>query len=284
MFCKRAVFVMFLTAAMLTPAALVRADAVAPELKGITIDEKKGSIIPLDLPFVDETGKPVKLGDYFHHGRPVILQLSYFGCPMLCPLIAAGMVDSLNHLSLVMGKDFDVIDISFNPREGPKLAAKTKAHFLEAYNRPAGAEHWHFLTGKPDAIKKITDAVGFRYKYLPKKKQYSHPAALIILTPKGKVSRYLYGVKFNPRTLRLSLVEASNGKIGSTIDRLILTCCSFDSYTGRYTATALGVMKIGGVLTMLALGIAVLGFALHHHHHRRHHQDQPGAQASDLPD
>ncbi len=269
MFSKRAIFVISLTAALLAPSALVRADdAVAPELKGITIDEKSGSTIPLDLPFVDETGKPVKLGDYFHHGRPVILQLSYFGCPMLCTLISQGMVDSLNNLTLVMGKDYDVIDISFNPREGPKLAAQKKASFLEAYNRPAGAEHWHFLTGTPDAIKKITDAVGFRYKYLPEKKQYSHPAALMILTPAGKVSRYLYGVKYNPNTLRLSLVEASNGKVGSTIDRLILTCCSFDRYSGRYTMTALGVMRIGGVLTMLALGMAVLGFTWHHHHRR----------------
>jgi protein SCO1/2 len=166
--------------------------------------------------------------------------------------VSQGLVDSLNDLTLTMGKDFEVVNISFDPSETAKLAADKKKTFLEAYNRPSGAESWHFLTAKPESIKQITDATGFRYKWIEQSKQFSHPAALILLTPDGKISRYLYGVKYNAKTLRLSLVEASEGKIGNTVDRILLTCFHYDSYAGQYTMTAMMIMRAGGVLTVIA--------------------------------
>ena len=244
-------------AAPTTRPAESRMEAAPPELQDIGIDEKSGSTIPLDLIFVDETGKPVKLEQYFHQGRPVVMQLSYFGCPMLCTLVSNGLVESLNDLSLTMGKDFEVINVSFDPQETSDLAAMKKKSFLEAYNRPAGAASWHFLTGKPEQIKQLTASLGFKYKWVEQSHQFSHPAALMLLTPDGKVSRYLYGVKYDPRTLRLSLVEAGQGKIGTTVDRILLTCFHYDAYAGKYTATAMGIMRIAGVLTVIAIGAGI---------------------------
>lgn len=228
-----------------------------PELTGITIDEKGGATLPLDLEFADEKGNPVHLRDYFHKDRPVVLQLGYFECPMLCTLVSQGLVDSLNDLTLTMGKDFEVINLSFNPADTPRAAAAKKASFLEAYNRPAGGESWHFLTGQQQAITRITDAVGFRYKYIESRREFSHPAALILLTADGRISRYLYGVKFDPKTFRLSLVEASEGKIGTTVDRILLTCFHYDAAAGRYNVAAMTIMRIAGVLTVIALATII---------------------------
>ncbi|HEX8520763.1 MAG TPA: SCO family protein [Tepidisphaeraceae bacterium] len=239
------------------------------ELRDITIDEKSGATLPLDTPFLDEKGKAVTLGDYFHKDRPVVLQLSYFGCPMLCTVVSQGLVDSLNDLTLTMGKDFEVVNISFDATETPQLAAEKKTSFLMAYNRPAGAENWHFLTGAPDSVKAITEATGFHYKWIARSKQFSHPAALILLTPDGKISRYLYGVKYDAKTLRLSLVEASQGKIGSTMDRILLTCFHYDSYAGKYTPAAMNIMRSGGVLTVLLVSSLLFGLVRRELRHRR---------------
>ena len=237
------------------------------ELQNIGIDEKSGQTLPLDLKFLDETGQTVELRKYFNNNRPVVLQLSYFGCPSLCSLVSNGLVESLNDLTLTMGKEFDVINVSFDPAETARLAKLKKQSFLDAYNRPAGAEAWHFLTGNPAEIKQLTDAVGFRYKWVESSKQFSHPAVLILLTPDGKISRYLYGVKYEPRTLRLSLVEASEGKIGTTIDRFILTCFHYDSYAGKYTPVAMNIMRGGGVLTVLTIPL-VIGYLVRREHRR----------------
>jgi protein SCO1/2 len=222
-------------------------------LTGIGIDEKGGATLPLDAVFRDEKDKVVTLNDYFHHDRPVILQLSYFGCPMLCGLVSNGMVDSLNDLKLEMGKDYDVINVSFDPSETPALANLKKQSFLAAYNRPSGAAAWHFLTGTQASIDRLTQAVGFQYKWVEANHQFSHPAALILLSPDGKVTRYLYGVKYDPKTLRLSLVEASNGKVGTTVDRVLLTCFHYDAYAGKYNVVAMNVMRLGGITTVLVL-------------------------------
>jgi protein SCO1/2 len=239
------------------------------EMQGITIDEKSGQPIPLDIPFIEETGKTTTLRQYFHKDRPVLVQLSYFGCPMLCSLVSQGMVDSLNDLTLTMGKDFEVINISFDPSETSKLAAEKKKTFLDAYNRPTGAESWHFLTGSSDSIKQITDATGFRYKWIQASKQFSHPAALILLTPDGKISRYLYGVKYDPKTLRLSLVEASQGKIGNTVDRILLTCFHYDSYAGKYTMTAMTIMRAGGIISVIVIFGTLFGLVRRELRHRK---------------
>lgn len=250
---------MFRLAVILLLAVVVpeRSETTPPELRDIGIDEKLNAPLPLDTRFVDESGKEVALRDYFHKDHPVVLQLSYFGCPMLCSLVSNGLVESLNNLSLTMGKDFEVINLSFDPNEGATLAARKKQSFLGAYNRPAGAEAWHFLTGKPGAIKAITEAVGFKYKWVENVHQFSHPAALILLTPDGKVSRYLYGVNYEAKTLRLSLVEASEGKVGSSVDKFLLTCFHYDSYAGKYTATAMGIMRVAGVLTVIVLATVI---------------------------
>ena len=246
------------TAAPTVPDPGGRMEPAPAELQNIGIDEKAGQTLPLDLKFVDENGKTVELRQYFNNKRPVVLQLSYFGCPTLCSLVSNGLVDSLNDLTLTMGKEYDVINVSFDPAETARLAKLKKQSFLDAYNRPAGAESWHFLTGNPAEIKQLTDAVGFRYKWVESSKQFSHSAALILLTPDGKISRYLYGVKFEPRTLRLSLVEASEGKIGTTVDRFLLTCFHYDSYAGKYTPVAMNIMRGAGVLTVLVIAAVII--------------------------
>lgn len=238
-----------------------RMEPAPAALQGIGVDEKSGSTIPLDLTFADANGRSVALRDLLQKGRPVVLQLSYFGCPMLCDLVSNGLVDSLNDLTLTMGQDYDAINLSFDPNETPALAKLKKESFLSKYDRPSGAPSWHFLTGNATSIQKLTDAVGFRYKWVEESKQFSHPAVLILLTPEGKVSRYLYGVKYDPQTLRLSLVEASEGKIGTTIDKLLLTCFHYDSYAGKYNMAAMNLMRAAGVLTVIALA-GVIGIAL----------------------
>jgi protein SCO1/2 len=251
-----------------------RMEPAPSELQNIGIDEKGGATIPLDLKFVDETGQVVELGKYFNHKRPVVLQLSYFGCPSLCSLVSNGLVESLNELTLTMGKDYDVINVSFDPAETARLAKLKKQSFLDAYNRPAGAEAWHFLTGNPKEIEQLTNAVGFRYKWVESSKQFSHPAALILLTPDGKISRYLYGVKFDSRTLRLSLVEASEGKIGTTVDRFLLTCFHYDSYAGKYTPVAMGIMRVAGVITVLVIAIVIIALVRRERNRDRHKVDE----------
>lgn len=236
-----------------------RMEPAPNELQNIGIDEKAGQMLPLDLKFVDENGQTVELREYFDNKkRPVVLQLSYFGCPTLCSLVSNGLVESLNDLTLTMGEEFEVINVSFDPAETARLAKLKKQSFLDAYNRPAGAEAWHFLTGNPAEIKRLTDAVGFRYKWVDASKQFSHPAALILLTSDGKISRYLYGVKYEPRTFRLSLVEASEGKIGTTVDRFLLTCFHYDSYAGKYTPVAMNIMRAAGAVSVLVIAVVII--------------------------
>jgi protein SCO1/2 len=230
-----------------------RKDRVPDEVKGIGIDEHAGSMVPLDLTFVDETGNPVQLKKYFTGKRPIILQLGYFQCPMLCGLISQGAVQSLKDLDLKAGSDYDYIFVSINPDETSRLAYLKKKSYIKEYDRPLDANGWHFLTGKQGQITQLADAIGFKYKWVESQHQYSHPAALILLAPDGKISRYLYGVKFPEQTLRLSLVEASQGKIGTTADRILLTCLHFDASTGKYTYAAMNLMRLAGIVTVLTL-------------------------------
>lgn len=236
------------------PAGSPGVSQVPDALQGIGVDEKPGVKLNLDLMFEDETGKAVRLGDYFDGKRPVILQLGYMKCPMLCTLVSQGIVESLRDLKLRMGDEFEVLSLSFNPEETSKLAALKKETSIKEYGRPDDAGGWHFLTGKAPAINELTASLGYRYKYDVQSQQYSHPAVIMILTPDGRVSRYLYGIKFEPRTLRLSLVEASDGKIGSTVDKFILTCFHWDAKAGKYAIAAMNVMRMAGVLTVALIG------------------------------
>ena len=222
-------------------------------LSQVRIDQKLDEQVPLDIPFLDAQARPVTLGQYFGK-RPVILALVYYECPMLCTQVLNGLVSSLEVLKFNPGQDFDVLVVSFDPGETPGLARDRKASYLERYNRPGTEGGWHFLTGKQDAITKLTDAVGFRYAYDPKIDQFAHPAVIMLLTPGGKVSRYFYGIEYAPRDLRLGLVEASQDKIGTAVDQALLLCYHYDPEQGKYGLAIMNLIRLGGVLTLIALG------------------------------
>jgi protein SCO1/2 len=234
-----------------------RMEAAPDELKNISLDEHPNGQLPLDATFIDDTNHPVKLGDYFTGKRPVILQLGYYGCPMLCDLISQGATASLKDLSLSAGADYQFVFISIDPKEDWQMAQGKKKSYLSEYARPGAEAGWHFLTGREADIKRVSKAIGFNYKWVPSANQFSHPAGLIICTPEGKISRYLYGVKFEDKTLRLSLVEASEGKIGTTTDHFLLTCFQYDGKQGKYALAAMGLMRLGGAVT-LAILVSVL--------------------------
>jgi protein SCO1/2 len=231
------------------PAALER----LPILKDVRIDQRLDAQIPLDLPFVDENGRDVRIGDYFGK-RPVVLALVYYECPMLCTLVLNGLTGSLEGINFDAGREFDVVAVSFDPGETPALAAEKKKLYLGRYGRSGAAEGWHFLTGRKDAIDRLTDAVGFHYVYDPAIDQFAHPAAITVLTPAGRVSRYLYGIEYAPRDLRLALVEAASGKIGSLVDQALLYCYHYDPLSGKYGVAIMNVIRLAGALTVLALG------------------------------
>jgi protein SCO1/2 len=227
------------------------------DLSGVSVSEHLGAALPPDLKFTDETGKPVRLGDYFSGKRPVVLQLGYFQCPMLCSLISQGTANAFKAVSLEPGKDYDFVFVSIDPSETPALAAAKKQAYLKdmGFNGNAG---WHFLTGEQTSIADLARAVGFNYRWIQSAGQFSHPAVIMMCMPDGKISRYLYGVRFDPPTVRLSLVEASNGKIGSSFDQLYLTCFQYDGHQGKYAVAALGVMRTGGVLMMVIVAAVLL--------------------------
>lgn len=226
---------------------------VPDELKHVAIDEHLGSTIPLDLTFRDERDQPVQLRRYFSGKKPVVLQLGYYRCPMLCDVISHGLLDSLKEIKLEAGKDFEVVFVSIDPHETPALAALKKQSYMEEYGRGEGIGGWHFLTGREEQIGQLAKAVGFNYKWVGSVGQFSHPAAIFVCTPDGHLSRYLYGVKFEPKTLRLSMVEASDEKIGSAMDQIFLTCFQYDGHQGKYAFAALGLMRAGGILTIIAV-------------------------------
>jgi protein SCO1/2 len=226
----------------------------APGLLGaIAFEQRLDQPVPLDLVFRDETGATVRLGDYFGH-KPVILTLNYYHCPMLCPLVLEGLVQSLRVLAFTAGEEFEVVTVSIDPGETPALAAAAKARYVRDYGRPGVAAGWHFLTGEASAIAPLTEAVGFRYAYDAAKEQYAHAAGLVVLTPQGKLARYFYGVEFAPRDLRLALVEAASGTIGSPVDQVLLYCYHYDPATGRYSLVVTRALQLAGVATMLGVG------------------------------
>ena len=243
-------------------------------LAKIGIDQRLNEQIPLDLEFVDETGRSVKLGDYFGK-RPVLLALVYYECPMLCTQVLNGVTGALKVLSFDVGKEFDVVAVSINPREGPGLAAAKKQAYVERYGRPETAEGWHFLTGREENIRALANAVGFRYAYDEEIKQYAHGAGVELVTPKGVIARYFYGIEFAPRDIRFGIIEASEERIGSAIDSVLLLCYHYDPATGQYGATAITMVRIGAVLTML--GFAAFLFVSLRHERRTAHREATAA-------
>jgi protein SCO1 len=228
------------------------AASAKPGLLGkIGIDQKLNQQVPLDLAFTDENGRAVKLGDYFGK-RPVILVLGYYECPMLCTQVLNGLTGALGTLKFDAGKEFDVVAVSINPKEGPGLASQKKAAYVEHYGRPATAAGWHFLTGTQASIERLADAVGFRYAFDPAIGQFAHGAGVEVLTPKGTISHYFYGIEFSPRDLKFGLMQAAEERIGTAIDDVLLLCYHYDPSTGKFGATAIGMVRIGAVATVVA--------------------------------
>lgn len=247
--------------------------APLPILKDVRIDQKLDSAVPLDLPFVDEHGKDVTLAQYFNGSRPAVLALVYYECPMLCTQVLNGLFSSIEPLKLDAGRDYDIIVVSFDPGETPAMALAKKTSYLKHYHRPTAEAGIHFLTGRQPAIDKLADAVGFRYAYDEKIDQYAHPAAVTVLTPKGHVSKYLYGVEFAPMDFRFAMVSAGEGKIGSLIDQALLYCFHYDPATGKYSVQIMTFVRLAGALTLLG----ILAFVLVH---LRRERRQNGAVAS----
>ena len=221
--------------------------ALPGALQGVGIDQKLDSQVPLNLTFIDEAGRPVPLSSFFH-GRPVLLALVYYRCPMLCTEILNGVVSTLRAVTLTPGKDFEVVSVSFDPKDTPEIAAAKKTTYLRRYGHSGAANGFHFLTGDPANIKALTDAVGFHYKYDAKTDQFAHASGIMILTPDGKLSKYFYGVDYAPRDVRLGLVEASQGKIGTVVDEALLFCYHYDAATGKYGAVAMNMIRAGGAI------------------------------------
>ena len=224
-----------------------------PRLENVGIEQHLDAQVPPDLTFRDDSGKTVKLGDYFGR-KPLILNLVYYNCTMLCGEALAGLSSAMRLVKFDVGNEFDVITVSFDPRETPEMAAAKKADYVKRYGRANAAAGWHFLTGQAESINALTKTVGFQYQYDAKTNQYAHATAIMVLTPQGRISRYFYGVDFPPKDLRMGLVEASQGEIGNTVDAVLLYCYHYDPETGKYGAMVANILRLAAAATILLLG------------------------------
>jgi protein SCO1 len=225
-----------------------------PIFDQVGIDQRLNQQIPLDLTFLDENGQPVQLKKYFG-SKPVILALVYFQCPMLCSQVLNGIAGALNGIvRFDIGRDFNVVTVSFDPRDTPEAAADNKKRYLARYRRPGASEGWHFLTGKKDQIKQLASAVGFRYAWDPTIKQFAHTSGIMLVTPDGRMAQYYYGIEYPPRDIQRGLIEASQGKIGNVVDKIELYCYHYDPAKGRYGAVIFNILRISALATMLVLG------------------------------
>jgi protein SCO1/2 len=230
-----------------------------PRLENVGVEQHLDAQVPPDLTFRDETGATVKLGDYFGR-KPLILNLVYYNCTMLCGEALAGLASAMRLVKFDIGNEFDVVTVSFDPRETPEMAAAKKKDYVRRYGRANAAAGWHFLTGEPDSINALTKAVGFQYQYDAKTNQYAHATAIMVLTPQGRISRYFYGVDFPPKDLRMGLVEASEGKIGNAVDAVLLFCYHYNPETGKYGAMVANILRLAAAATLLIMGIFLFIF------------------------
>src|ERR1700732_4721113 len=237
----------------------VTSTTMPAQLQNVGFDPQLNAQIPLDLPFVDENGSNVQLRDYFKQ-KPVVLAFVYYGCPMLCNQVEQGVVGSLRMLSFTPGRDYEVVFVGFDPRESPDMAAQKKNSALAHFRRPETASGWHFLTGTKESIDAVTKAANFRYSFDTKNNLFAHASGIMLLTPDGRISRYFYGVEYPGRDMRLGLVDASAGKIGTPIDHLLLFCFQYNPETARYSATALKIVRLGGILTIFTIVAGILIF------------------------
>lgn len=252
--------------------------AIAERFREVGIFQRLGRPLPLEARFLDDAGRPVRLGDYFGR-RPVVLLLAYYECPMLCNVALNGLVETLRGLDFNPGREFELLVVSFDPRDTPKLAAAKKRAFQTRYGRRQAERGMHFLTGQPEAIRQLTEAVGFRYFYDERSGQYAHASGIVIATPQGKLSRYFYGIDYPPKDVRLGLVEASDGLIGTPVDQILLLCFHYDPLTGKYGFAIMSALRIGGVLTVVTIVGFIIGSI---YRERRAARRRAGTQA-DLP-
>lgn len=253
-----------------------RIDEVPKQLRGVDVKERLGSALPKELAFRDDAGKPMVLGEVFDGKHPVILTLNYSNCPMLCSLQLNGFVSGLKDVEWGMNRDYRVVTVSLEPNEPQAVAERTKNRYLTQYGRPDARSGWRFLAGSPGNVKAFADAIGFSYHYDTDRKEYAHPAAIVLASPDGKIMRYLYGLEYDPKTLRLGLVEASEGRVGTTLDRLILYCFHYDSTVGRYAPVARKIMQLGGAFAVLVL-VALLTILFRADARRKRHFAQSTA-------
>jgi protein SCO1/2 len=249
-------FVAALLLATAVPVAMAQQFGLPAMVRGVGIDQNLNGQIPLEDTFHDETGRTVRLGQYFRQ-KPVVLALVYYECPMLCDMVLNGLTHSMEQISLQIGQDFDVLTVSFNPHETWQLAASKKANYIEKYQRQGAAQGWHFLTGEEPNIKQLAEAAGFHYKYDPITKQYAHASGIMVITPEGKISRYFYGIEYKPKDLRLGLVEASKNKIGNFADQVLLFCFHYDPINGKYGLVIANVTRVVASASVLALGALI---------------------------
>jgi protein SCO1/2 len=238
--------------------------------KGVSITENPGDELDLSLTFTDDTGKTVTLGDYFNQGKPVVFTMVYYNCPMLCTFALNGARDVIRDMEWAPGDDYTLLAVSFDPREGPELSGPKKATYIQDLGVEGAENGWHFLTGEAEPIEKLTDALGFGYEWVEAQGEFAHASALIVVTPDGRISRYLNGVYYDPNTLRLTLVEAAGGKIGKVIDNLsLMFCYRYDPESGTYAADAFKLMRLGGLVTVAFILITVFAFWRHEIKHRK---------------
>jgi protein SCO1 len=237
----------------------VNSSTMPAQLKNVGFDPQLNAQIPLDLPFVDENGSNVQLRDYFKQ-KPVVLAFVYYGCPMLCNQVEQGVVGALRMLSFTPGRDYEVVFVSFDPRESADMAAQKKKSALDHFRRPETASGWHFLTGTKESIDAATKAANFRFSFDTKTNLFAHASGIMLLTPDGRISRYFYGVEYPGRDMRLGLVDASAGKIGTPIDHVLLFCYQYDPSSATYSASILKIIRLGGILTVLCIVGGILIF------------------------
>ena len=233
-------------------------NGLPPALREVKIEQRLNEQVPLDLKFKDDTGREVTLREYFGKGKPVVLSLVFYKCPSVCDTILTGVLGSIRSLKFDVGQEYEVLTVSFDPRETPEMAAEKKQNFVARYNRPGAERGWHFLVGDQENITRLTEAVGFHYSYDEKTNQFAHAAGIMILTPEGRLSRYFYGLEYFPNDMRFGLMEASDNKIGSIAEKLLLYCYHYDPATGRYGPAVMRIMRLGGVATVLGVGALLL--------------------------
>lgn len=237
---------------------LVTGHELPKELQGVGVEEHLGQTLDLDMQFTDEDGRLVSLRSFFSQPKPVLMAMVYYTCPSLCNYHLNGLTEAMKQLKWTTGKDFELVAVSMNHRETPDLAGKKKHSYLEAYGRHQGDQGWHFLVGSEDNVKKLASQLGFKFFWMEDKKQYAHASVAYVVTPEGKISRYLHGIQVDPQTLKMSLLEASNGKIGSVIEHALMFCFQFDPVKNKYTLYAWNIMRIGGMVMVLLLGVLLI--------------------------